>query len=119
MPTATELKTRYPDFVDVADATVTAFIADATRFVDDTWFADDIDRAIMALAAHMMAMEGLGANAVSRAGAGVVTSYKLGDAAETYAPPGGGGSGSEYEATAYGRTFLRIMAANVPAVAIV
>lgn len=66
LPTATELKTRYPKFAAVADATVTAVILDASRSVDQSWFEEDYQPAIMALAAHMLVLEGLGADVAAQ-----------------------------------------------------
>lgn len=113
LPTATQLKTRFPEFADVADATVDAVIADASRFVDESWFELDYQPAIIALAAHFLTTEGAlgGRTDVS----GAITSEKLGDASWTYATPTGSAS-SEFSGTAYGRTFIRIQRVNVPGV---
>lgn len=115
--TAAGLKARYPEFAAVADATVDVWIGDAARNVDTTWFADDIDRATYALAAHYMASGGVMSGAVSTPGP--VTSMKLGDASETYGSWGGSMSMSEFSTTTYGVAFLRMLRSNQPAVAIV
>lgn len=60
VPTAAALKVRYPGFADVADDTVEAAITDAARGVDSTWTEGDYQPAIMALAAHLMTLEGQG-----------------------------------------------------------
>ena len=46
VPTAASLKTRFPIFATVADATVTACITDASRFVDTSWLEDDYQQKI-------------------------------------------------------------------------
>lgn len=59
-PTASDLKTRYPAFADVADATIEYWLADAARFVDESWSQPDYAPAIMAYAAWQMARAGIG-----------------------------------------------------------
>lgn len=118
-PTAADLKARYPAFAAVADATLEALIADANRFVDSSWIEDDYAPAIMALAAHMGVMEGvLGAGSGVSAGGVVLTSEKLGDASQSYAVGASAtnDSGNDYNATAYGRTFARLLRVNQPPV---
>lgn len=114
-PTASELKARYPEFDSVSDTLVDFAISDAGRFVDETWFEDDYQRAIMALAAHFLAQDGaLGGSTVV---SGNVTSEKLGDASVSYGAAVGAAN-NEYGTTSYGRAFLRIQRANVPSVVI-
>lgn len=118
--TASSFKTRYFVFTNVPDAWVSDAIADASRFVDDTWKSDDRDRGIMALAAHFLVTEGaLSGLPNSAAFDARITSDKLGDAARTYGGFGGAGNTSEFATTAYGLAFLRVMRANVPAVVVV
>lgn len=118
--TPTSFKTRYPAFASVADATVQAALDDAARFVGSNWFAADIDRGIMALAAHMLVTEGaLAGTTGATATSGPVTSDKLGDAQTTWGGWGSSTATSEFAKTSYGLTFLRIMRANVPAVVVV
>jgi hypothetical protein len=63
VPTAADLKARYPAFADVADATVDIHIADAsTTGVDTSWLEADYAPAISALAAHNMALLNIGAH---------------------------------------------------------
>lgn len=59
-PTAADLKSRFPVFAPVADATITAALNDAARMVDETWTEDDFAPARMLYAAHLMTMDGLG-----------------------------------------------------------
>lgn len=114
-PTASELKARYPEFASVSDTLVNFAISDAGRFVDTGWFEADYQRAIMALAAHILVQDGaLGGSTVV---SGNITSEKLGDASVSYGAAVGAGN-SEYGTTSYGRYFLKIQRVNVPAVVI-
>lgn len=120
VPTAAELKTRYPEFADVDNAIVTAAITDAAGDVDDSWREADYARAIMALAAHMMVMEGRLNSGVSLspfALTGFVKSESLGDASVTYGGVGeAGSSGSNkdgsYALTTYGQRYMELMRKN-------
>lgn len=110
VPSAANLKTRYPAFAAVADATVEYWIADAQRFVDTTWREVDYAPALMARAAHEMALGGIGAGSGIPEG---VTSFKSGsfsanisDAAAQASVKGG------LQATRYGREFAAIMRRN-------
>lgn len=114
LPTSEELKARHPAFVSVNDTYIDAVIQDASGFVDpNLWVERDINPAIMALACHMMATEGaLGGNPSS---SGVLTSDKLGDAAQTYGAVAT--NTGDYGTTSYGRIFKRLQRVNVPGVA--
>lgn len=119
-PTAAEFKARFPEFASVADATVDAHIAEATRWVDESWIEEDYQPAVRFLAAHQMASEGqlvAGGPAVG-AVRGPLKSARLGDASESYGDRISGLSGTDAElaTTAYGVAFLRLRRANHPAV---
>lgn len=103
VPTAADLKTRYPAFTAVVDATVDYWINDGLRFVTDAWGADDYAVGLMAYAAHNMALQGLGTAAVSGAG---VTSFKSGTFAATISDAQANAKG--YAATRYGQEFAAI-----------
>lgn len=79
VPTAAELKVRYPDFAAVDDEVIEYWITDAQRSVDETWMEGDYAPALMALAAHNMSLAGYGvaAAATSTLPAGV-TRFKSG-----------------------------------------
>lgn len=112
-PTASELKARYPEFASVSDTLVNFAISDAGRFVDTGWIEADYQRAIIALAAHLLVQDGaLGGSTVV---SGNITSEKLGDASVNYGAAVGSAN-NEYGTTSYGRTFLRIQRVNVPSV---
>lgn len=54
---------RYPAFASVPAGTIQYWLADAERSVDESWIEADYATALMALAAHNMAMGGLGSGA--------------------------------------------------------
>jgi hypothetical protein len=110
VPTAADLKTRYPAFAAVPDATVEYWIGDAQRFVDEGWREADYGPALLSRAAHEMALAGIGASSGIPEG---VTSFKSGsfsasisDAAAQAQVKGG------LQATRYGREFAAILRRN-------
>jgi len=102
-PTAATLKTRYPAFTAVADATVDYWINDGLRFVPEAWGADDYAVGLMTYAAHNMGLGGLGTDASSGAG---VTSVKSGTFSATISEAQANAKG--YAATRYGHDFAAI-----------
>lgn len=65
VPTSSDLKARYPAFAAVDDGTITYWITDAQRFVDESWSEGDYGPAMLSLAAHNMTLSGLGADAAA------------------------------------------------------
>lgn len=116
IPTPSQVRDRYPEFQVVVNSIINSAINDAARFVDLGWFEDDYQRAIMALAAHIMVTDGATGMAINTTGS--VVSEKLGDASITYGGANGGSSG-DLSGTAYGRAFLRIQRVNVPAISLI
>ena len=111
-PTPANLKARYPAFASVADETVQYWLTDAERFVDTSWLEVDYAPALMAVAAHNMAMAGVLPGEATLALTGV-SSFKSGtfsanisDAAQQSAAKGGWG------ATKYGLEFKAILHRN-------
>lgn len=118
LPTAAELKTRFPAFGSVGDARVSAFIDEAKSYVGTSWIETDYQLGIMAAAAHNMAMEGEPAVAgvtvpPTLLGAGIKR-RKVGDVETEYnvAAPGGSGLKAEFSTTPYGRIYLRLARLN-------
>lgn len=103
VPTAADLKARYPGFAAVADATVTYWITDALRTVTTAWIEADYPIAIMLLAAHELAQQGLEAGDAAGLPPGV-TRFRSGSMevgiSESMA------SATGYASTRYGREFL-------------
>jgi hypothetical protein len=54
---------RYPSFAAVERSTIQAWLTDAERHVDTSWLEGDYAPAIMAYAAHMLTITGLGSEA--------------------------------------------------------
>lgn len=113
LPTSAQLVARYPEFADVGSALIEAVIADAGGYVNDTWREGDQIPAILALVAHMLAMEGRGAGGGS-AVSGAVTSVKVGDVSTTFAGRGGAMDMNGFGSTAYGERFLALRRRNFP-----
>lgn len=114
-PDAAELKLRYPAFAAVDDATVEYWLTDARLIVTDSWFENDRAPAEMALAAHNMALGGLGTagGAVGDLAAMGVTSFRSASMsvsfdADSVRRSGNGGYGS----TRYGVAFLPYLRRN-------
>jgi hypothetical protein len=128
VPTAANLKARYPEFTPVADARITLFIEEAARSVDDSWIETDQSPAIISLACHQMSLEGEPASSSGgSAGSGnakdgrFLKSRKVSDVsnewAESEASKATGtlsatASQAEYRSTSYGANFLRLMKLN-------
>jgi hypothetical protein len=114
VPDAAALKARYPAFADVADDTVTYWITDAQRSVDESWTETDYAVALMALAAHNMALAGYGTEVlpVSEIPAGV-TRIKSGqfEANFTEQQANARASGS-LESTRYGQEYRQLLYRN-------
>lgn len=100
-PTAAELKTRFPAFASVADATVDYWIADAEGPVGVNWDETERPNGVMLFAAHNMALLGF-ASGAGTVPAGV-TSFKSGTFAVAVSDKLAGASG--IYATLYGRMY--------------
>jgi hypothetical protein len=66
-PLPGHLVARYPAFAAVPTATIQFWLTDAERSVDTSWSEGDYAAALMALAAHNMALAGIGTGAVGLA----------------------------------------------------
>lgn len=113
-PTPANLKTRYPAFASVDDPTVQYWLTDAERFVDETWFEKDYAPGLMAVAAHNMALGGIGSGSgVGGLAVKGVTSFRSGsfsaniDASVAQAASKGG-----WGATSYGGEFEALRRRN-------
>lgn len=113
-PTASDLKARYPAFASVPDSTVDLWINDAQRIVTAGWSNVDYAPALMALAAHNMALQGLGVSGASAGLPAGLTSFRsaslsvsFSEAAAAQQVAGG------YSSTPYGREFAPMLRRNV------
>lgn len=124
VPTAANLKARYPEFDAVSDDLVTLVITEAAGAVSTLWLERDYAPAIMLLTAHMLVTEGAveranpdGDGTSSMTTTGAVKSYRVGDVQVSYAGAGEGagsasGDLSGLSATEYGKRFLALRRAN-------
>ena len=112
VPTAANLKARYPAFAAVADVTVDYWIEDGERFVTTSWAVGDYAPALMAYAAHRMALEGLGTGSAVGIPAGV-TSFKSGTFSVGFSDTvANAQSSGGWEATRYGVEFRVMLRRN-------
>lgn len=126
---------RYPEFAGVPEALRGLVLADAAEMVDVTWRTADQVPAVLAYAAHLLAMEGeparsaavaAGGTSTAAGALGAVKRIKVGDVETEFsgapaASAGGASGGSDMwlAASAYGQTFLRLRRRNFPAVAVI
>jgi hypothetical protein len=100
-PTISDLRTRYPAFADVADATITYWLGEGETAVS-AWPEADQANGIMAYAAHRMAEQGLGAGATPQG----VTAFKSGTFSASVSEQAANRTG--LHSTIYGREFLAL-----------
>lgn len=113
-PTVANLVTRYPAFASVPISTVGAALADAAGGADESWLEADYIPALVALAAHNMALVGLGVQTeAERYAAQGVRAVRSGgfsvdfsEAAANRASKGG------LDATPYGRAYKALLKRN-------
>lgn len=74
--TAASFKTAKPQFADVDNTTVDAYLALAGLVVDDSWVASSRDPATIAYTCHLMTLDGLGTDQVSQSFASGVGQYQ-------------------------------------------
>jgi hypothetical protein len=109
VPTAADLKARYPGFAAVPDATVNYWITDSQRIVTSAWIEADYPIALMLLAAHELAMAGLEAGEAAGLPQGV-TRFSSGSMDVAFAE--GLASATSYGSTRYGREFQTLLRRN-------
>jgi hypothetical protein len=114
VPNESDLKTRYPAFAAVASETIDYWLLDAQGTVTTSWFETDFEPAILSLAAHNMARQGLGATGAGAAGGLTgVTSFRSGSFSASFSDEAvkqsvKGGYGS----TIYGQEFAGYLRRN-------
>lgn len=132
--TAADLVARYPAFATVAPALIALVLDEARSAVDDTWIAVDQKPALLAYAAHRLALEGhdgglgegghtvpIGEETMSVSGPVETvevgdTKVKFANAKDNSTPGAAAISGSRFEATVYGRYYLELLRRSQPAV---
>jgi hypothetical protein len=128
VPTASQLKEKFPRFGAVEDARVTTSIVEAAGEVPTTWRESDYQPGILYLAAHLLMVDDV---TISTVGGGTTTlsaadrlaqakSITIGPlkaSFETERDEGKtskSGSSSGYGSTVYGQRFLELKARNTP-----
>ena len=101
------LRMRYPAFAAVPSATIDYWLTNAGRFVDASWSDADYAPALIAAAAHHMAMNGLGGEAALPQG---VTSFKSGTFSATVEASQAAATG--WKATRFGQDYLALLRRN-------
>ena len=131
VPSALDLKARYPEFAPVDNALIGAVISEAAAQVSTRWLERDYVPAIINLAAHMLASEGEPSrtrnDGVVVAERGPVKSETVGDVTITYASTDDSASQSassgvapnQLADTVYGKRYLMLLRKNFAGVVVV
>lgn len=122
-PTASDLKTRFPAFAAVADATITTVLTLALDVAvdDETWISQtQYTEAALLYTAHVLTLDGLGTSAEAElAGSSIIRRFKSGSLeferanASTLATSG---AQSILNDTTYGRRYQQLLKINQPPV---
>jgi hypothetical protein len=118
VPTAVNLKMKFPEFANINDASVEFAIEEASLFVDDAWLPDTQTLGILYLAAHYLQMSIITAQSASGQ---IITSERMGEIGVTYATPLQitEKEPSDWLLTLYGRRFREFCQINNPPIAII
>lgn len=124
VPTAADLKARFPAFNSVSNNTVEAALSEAARMVDESWTEGDFKPARMYYAAHLMVLDGLGDSKEAKISGLVLsglTSIKIANLGVGFAKPKEGSSKalSTLMTTSYGQRFVDLLRLNKPAVVVI
>lgn len=129
-PTNAQFKARYPAFASAGDELINGVLGEAVAQVDENWLAQDIAPAIMAYAAHLLTVEGLGSNMALPNGvtvqtSGTIDAIQVGDVRTTFATGVARskfmlkGDDTGLRETPFGRRFLELRRRNAsPVIAI-
>jgi hypothetical protein len=119
VPTATNLKLKFPEFATLDDATVEFAIEEAALFVDDSWLVDTQTLGILYLAAHRLMISQMAA--MSATGQ-IVQSERMGEMSVTYAQVPQASAAvdvSDFSITWYGRRYMELAHINNPPIAVI
>ena len=130
VPSALDLKARYPEFAPVDNALIGAVIEEAAAQVSTRWLERDYVPAIINLAAHLLASEGEPSrtrnNGVVVAERGPVKSETVGDVTITYASTddresqtASSTAPNQLADTVYGKRYLWLLRKNFAGVMVV
>jgi hypothetical protein len=113
-PSPAHLAIKYPAFAAVAASTIQFWLTDAERYVTNAWSERDYAAGLMALAAHNMAVAGIGAEATALTGipAGV-TAMKSGSLALNFTPEAANARlTGDLSGTPYGQEYAGLLRRN-------
>ena len=130
VPSALDLKSRYPEFAPVDNALIGAVINEAAAQVSTRWLERDFVPAIINLAAHLLASEGEPGrtrnNGVVVAERGPIKSETVGSITTTYASRDesesqttSGVAPNQLADTIYGKRYLMLLRMNFSGVVVV
>lgn len=113
-PSAAHLIMRYPVFAAVPIGTIRMWLTDAERSVDSSWIEGDYAAALMALAAHNMALAGYGTEAAAVSGIpSGVKSFKSGQfSAEFTEQQANARASGALSSTRYGLEYQQLLRRN-------
>lgn len=112
-PTPANLIALYPEFGEVSPITIQANLDKAARSVDESWFEGDFGAGRMALAAHFMALSGLGTSPEAAAiKAGIVGFKSMASGSVRLERSDKAANSSGFDATSYGAEFKRLLRVN-------
>lgn len=116
VPTASELKNRFPAFEAVEDNLVDMAIGEATRKVDATWPEGDFSMGIMLYAAHILTLDGLGTTQDAKlVGFSLVRSGQL----TLQRQDAGSAVYGDLSQTGFGRRFKTLVRCNFPGIIVI
>ncbi len=113
IPTATSIKTRFPEFSAVADAIVEFSIEEARLEVTDAWTIG-ADLAIVYLTAHYVAAAITASESGGTGGEGNIASESIGRLSISYAQTSAATAAvaDDYSSTSYGRRYETLLERN-------
>jgi Protein of unknown function (DUF4054) len=111
VPTTDDFMIRFPELGDADYAQLSLLIAEAARYVDDSWLETDYQTAILYLAAHLLL------SGMSPDQSGTIQSEAFGPISVSYAQHANDDAG--LMATEYGRRFVELRRNNFPRVMVV
>lgn len=115
--TATEFKTRFPEFSCEPDPRVELFIADSVSMLNSVYWANKYDLGLHYLTAHYLILA-TESKDESQGSVGMVSGKSVDGVSVSYAVPAVGLSDAFYASTVYGQRYLTLrkslgVAANV------
>lgn len=110
-PDPAYIKARYPDFANVPNATIQAYIDDCP--VDNSWLESDYMRAIALWVCHTMSINGIGGDDVAEFAASGIKSFRSGALDVSFAENDTSSSDiGGWDASKYGKQFFMLLRQN-------